>query len=99
VERDNQCYSQYQLFFFLLGTSVSIPNPAQLQFSINNILIGPVFHQELATCNWQQFFPTGIRVPIPVQTISIVNLNTLAGGNDFALDDISFAPVSIKRIV
>ncbi len=77
--------------------SVSVPNPAQLQFSINNILTGPVFSPGATTCNWQQFFSnwnSGINTSA---TISIVNLNTLAGGNDFALDDISFAPVSIKR--
>ncbi|WP_462252093.1 PKD domain-containing protein [Ferruginibacter sp.] len=77
--------------------SIYFAEPAQLQFSINNILIGPVFSPGSVTCNWQRFFSNWNSGNNTTAVISIVNLNTVLGGNDFALDDISFAPVSIKR--
>lgn len=77
--------------------SISSANPAQLQFSINNILLGPVFSPTAATCNWLQFSSNWNSGNNTNAVISIVNLNTIAFGNDFALDDISFAPITIKR--
>ncbi|MDI9364737.1 MAG: gliding motility-associated C-terminal domain-containing protein [Flavobacterium sp.] len=72
-------------------------NPAQLQFSINGKTIGNLFSAVLPTCNWQQFYTTWNSGNITSATISIVNKNTIVLGNDFALDDISFAELSIKR--
>lgn len=77
--------------------SIYFANPAQLQFSINNILVGSTFSPGGTTCNWQRFFSNWNSGSNTSATISIVNLNTLAGGNDFALDDISFATVTIRR--
>lgn len=72
-------------------------NPAQLQFSINGKTIGNLFSAVLPTCNWQQFYTTWNSGNTTSATISIVNKNTIVLGNDFALDDISFAELSIKR--
>ncbi len=72
-------------------------NPAQLQFSINGRTIGNLFSAVLPTCNWQQFYTTWNSGSNTTATISIVNKNTIVLGNDFALDDISFAELSIKR--
>lgn len=71
-------------------------NPAQLQFSINGKTIGNLFSAVLPTCNWQQFYTTWNSGNTTSATISIVNKNTIVLGNDFALDDISFAELSIK---
>ncbi|MES1220268.1 MAG: gliding motility-associated C-terminal domain-containing protein, partial [Bacteroidota bacterium] len=73
------------------------PNPAQLQFSINGKPLGSQITASLPTCSWSQFYTTWNSGNNTTAEISIVNKNTQIQGNDFALDDISFAPVSIKK--
>ncbi|MBI5858604.1 MAG: gliding motility-associated C-terminal domain-containing protein [Sphingobacteriales bacterium] len=73
------------------------PNPAQLQFSINGNAIGSLITASLPTCTWTQFYTTWNSGNSSSASISIVNKNTQVQGNDFALDDISFAPVFMKR--
>lgn len=73
------------------------PNPAQLQFSINGQNIGNLITATLPTCNWTQFYTSWNSGSSTTAQISIVNKNTFVQGNDFALDDISFAPVTMKR--
>jgi gliding motility-associated-like protein len=73
------------------------PNPAQLQFSINGKTVGNLITASLPTCTWTQFYTTWNSGNNTTATISIVNKNTQIQGNDFALDDISFAPVLILR--
>ncbi|RYE19945.1 MAG: T9SS type B sorting domain-containing protein, partial [Sphingobacteriales bacterium] len=73
------------------------PNPAQLGFSINGSDIGTLLTASLPTCTWSQFYTTWNSGNSTSAIISIVNKNSLVQGNDFALDDISFAPVFIKR--
>ncbi|WP_152268538.1 gliding motility-associated C-terminal domain-containing protein [Agriterribacter humi] len=72
-------------------------NPAQLSFSINGNDIGDIITASLPICTWTQFYTTWNSGNNTTATIAIVNKNTLTWGNDFALDDISFAPVTIKR--
>ena len=73
------------------------PNPAILQFSINGNDMGDPITATTPTCNWNQFYAVWNSGQNTFAAISIVNKNTLAWGNDFALDDISFAPITIKR--
>jgi len=76
-------------------TSVENGNPAILQFSINGNLLGQDFTAPAGTCTWEQFFEiwnSGNETNIE---ICIVNQNTSIGGNDFALDDISFSPILV----
>ena len=73
------------------------PNPAQLQFSINGKDVGQLITAPLPTCTWTQFYTTWNSGSSTTAAISIVNKNTQIQGNDFALDDISFAPVFVKR--
>lgn len=73
------------------------PNPAQLQFSINGNQAGTLISASLPTCTWTQFYTTWNSGNNTSADISIVNVNTAVLGNDFALDDISFAPVVIVR--
>lgn len=77
--------------------SLGAINPAQLQFSINGINLGPVFSGSGTPCNWQEFYTTWNSGNLSTATIAIVNKNISTSGNDFALDDISFAPVVIQR--
>lgn len=72
-------------------------NPAQLQFSINGNNLGGLINASSTTCNWSQFYSTWNSGNNTTATIAIVNKNLLGNGNDFALDDISFAEVMIKR--
>ncbi|MFP5040246.1 PKD domain-containing protein [Parasediminibacterium sp. JCM 36343] len=71
--------------------------PARLQFSINGKTVGDTFHASLDTCIWQQFFTTWNSGDSTMASISIINQNTDTTGNDFALDDLSFHSVILKR--
>lgn len=74
-------------------TSVISQNPAQLQFSINGILLGDIFTASANTCLWEQFYAFWNSGASTSAQICIRNLNTVNAGNDFALDDISFSIV------
>ncbi len=76
-------------------TSVVASSPAFLQFSINGSTIGPIFQAPGTTCQWVQFTATWDSGSNTSATICIVNQNTTLGGNDFALDDISFKEVCV----
>jgi gliding motility-associated-like protein len=73
------------------------PNPAQLSFSINGGTLGSLITASLPTCTWNQFYTTWNSGNNTTATIAILNKNTFVQGNDFALDDISFSPVLIRR--
>ncbi len=76
---------------------ITIINPSSLQFSINGSPIGSIFQANNTSCIWDNFYAVWNSGNAATAVISIINQNLLAWGNDFALDDISFAPVSIKR--
>ena len=71
-------------------TSIHPDSPAQLQFSVNGVALGPVFNAPNAVNVWDQFFSTWFSGASTTATICIVNQNTDPAGNDFGLDDISF---------
>lgn len=77
--------------------SVYPQNPAQLQFSINGILVGDLFNADNSTCIWNEFYSTWNSGNSTSATISIVNMNSIREGNDFALDDISFSEYVLKQ--
>jgi gliding motility-associated-like protein len=72
-------------------------NPALLQFSINGKQAGTLITASLPTCTWTQFYTLWNSGNNTTAVVSIVNKNMAIQGNDFALDDISFAPVLVKR--
>lgn len=76
-----------------------VPNNAgQIQLSINGRNIGGLINfVTSSSCNWARSYVTWNSGNNTTAIISIVSKITLAPGNDFALDDISFAPVFIKR--
>jgi gliding motility-associated-like protein len=69
---------------------------AQLQFSINGSLIGPVFSPPLTPGQWAQFSTTWNSGSNTSANICIVNQNTALDGNDFALDDIFFQNICVS---
>ena len=72
-------------------------NPARLQFSINGKTIGNPITAGAQACNWDRFYTTWNSGTATSAEIAIINDNTIVQGNDFALDDISFARVFIKQ--
>lgn len=76
--------------------SISGANPAQLQFFINGNPVGNIFMANAATCLWDEFYCNWNSGTAAIAVIAIVNMNPAFNGNDFALDDISFAEASIK---
>lgn len=66
---------------------------AQLQFSINGSLIGPVYSAPLTGGVWSNFFVNWNSGSNTSAIIKIVDQNTSGGANDFALDDINFERV------
>jgi hypothetical protein len=79
----------------------SVGNYATLQFRVNNSLVGTTAplparpQNNTAPYNWIQFYgnwtaPAGTTSAL----IEIVDLQTAAAGNDFGLDDISFATLA-----
>lgn len=77
--------------------SISVPNPAQLAFSINGNAIGGLITASQPPCNWFQFYTTWNSGTATSAVIAIINKNTVLFGNDFALDDISFAPLTFSQ--
>lgn len=70
-------------------------NPPILQFSINNNLLDLPFHVSSGGCQWQNFSSTWNSGVQTTAEICIVNQNTIGGGNDFAIDDISFQAINM----
>lgn len=62
----------------------------RLQFCINGEQIGDVFRAPLNINVWENFYQIWNSGNSTQATITILNQNTLAVGNDFGLDDISF---------
>ncbi len=78
--------------------------PAILQFSIDSAPLGGTITptSTASTSAWQYFTTTWNSGPNPRNNpipIALVNQNTAASGNDFAVDDIVFAPVYRQNIV
>ncbi|MDB4925868.1 hypothetical protein [Mucilaginibacter sp.] len=88
--------------FSVWVTSATSSNPAILQFSIDGTPLGTAItpSASLADGTWQYFTTTwnsgGNSGGLP---IALVNQNTSTSGNDFAIDDIVFAPVYRQNII
>jgi uncharacterized protein (DUF2141 family) len=88
--------------YYFSGWGMSVVNGqnAILQFSINGSQVGPIAYLPNGYSNtagpytWVRFYGQWESGPLTTANLSIVNLNTIAGGNDFALDDISFGTMS-----
>lgn len=90
-------------YFSAWGRSLNNVSPfAKLQFSINGTPVGTVLNlpgrpndSDPAHDNWQRFYGTWTSgVSTNSIILEIINLEGQHGGNDFAIDDISFATLS-----
>lgn len=71
------------------------PATSDLQLYINGTPIGPV-NSTGAVCTWLQVADIWNSGAATTAVLSIVNQSTSGSGNDFALDDISLAPLCIS---
>ncbi len=76
-----------------VSSVVADPNVAQLQFTINGVSLGANFSPSTTPCTWSQYTQTWQSMTTSNAQICIVNQNITGGGNDFAIDDITFRPV------
>lgn len=76
--------------------SVISQNPAQLQFSVNGVLLGNDFRASSTACAWNQFTEIWESGAATSAQICITNQNTGGSGNDFAIDDLFFGPICIQ---
>lgn len=77
--------------------SLAALNPARLRFSINGNVLGNNINAGNVACQWSRFYTTWNSGNSTSAVITIVNNNTIADGNDFAIDDISFSQVFLKQ--
>lgn len=68
--------------------------PPILQFGINGVNLGNVINVTTLNCQWNQFYEIWNSGNNTTAKICLVNQNTNPAGNDFALDDITFTPVT-----
>jgi len=83
----------------------TVPPYANLQFNVNNVLVGTTAplssrpDNNNPPYNWQRFYGNWNSGSSTTAVIQIVDLQTALGGNDFGLDDVSFgtlAPIPFK---
>jgi len=77
--------------------SLVAQNPARLEFTINGKELKQPISAPSQVCQWSVFYASWNSGTATTAEIAIINKNTQLQGNDFALDDISFAPVAILR--
>jgi len=81
-------------YYFGAWVSTMVTNsPAILQFSINGQVLGAPFSAPFNINSWIEFSEEWNSANATTATICVVNQNTNTGGNDFALDDISFSTI------
>ena len=77
--------------------TVNVPenpkNASQLQLYVNGISAGPVYTAPQVNNQWQQFLYNASAGGNTVLNLELINQNTVASGNDFALDDIVFQQI------
>jgi hypothetical protein len=86
-----QAATDYQFTYWV--QSVHTGNPSTLQLYLNGAAAAPAFTAIDATCNWSQFTYNWNSGAATSAVVSLVNQNTAASGNDFAIDDIVFQKV------
>lgn len=93
-------------YFSAWGMNLNPVSPAKLRFEVNGVQVGtiadlnlapkPTTEGEVNLANYVRFYsnPTWNSGSATTAVIRIINLNLIAGGNDFGLDDISFGTLA-----
>lgn len=84
--------ADYQFSYWV--QSVVATSPSKLQLYINGLPAGPIYTATLGPCDWKQFiYNWSASTGENIAQLALVNQNTLAGGNDFSLDEIIFQQI------
>lgn len=95
----------YYQFTYWLQTVVNgiDDNPSKLQLYANGIAAGPIYQADPNSGVWKKFVYNWYSGNSSTVNLTLINQQTAAGGNDFAIDDIVFqsvlqvtAPVNIS---
>lgn len=78
-------------------TSVVASSPPIIQANINGMNVGPPFFSSGSVCAWEKHEVIWNSGSSTSADICFLNENTNTGGNDFAIDDISFVKICEKR--
>lgn len=73
--------------------SVTPDNPAEMDFLVNNTSLGAPLLASSTLCEWNEYYGVWNSNSSTTATICIINQQLATSGNDFALDDITFAPL------
>ncbi|GAB1415684.1 hypothetical protein MASR2M117_10900 [Paludibacter sp.] len=73
--------------------SVVAEAPSKLQLYVNGVAAGPIYTANLATCDIKQFIYNTSAGSKSILNLELINQNTAASGNDFAIDDIEFKQI------
>lgn len=71
-------------------------NVSDLQFYVNDVQIGSIFSTSPTGCIWSEFNEIWNSGSATTADLCIRNQNTSTGGNDFAIDDITFRAVCVQ---
>ncbi len=83
--------ADYQFTYWV--QTVVAGNPSRLQLYVNGVAAGPIYTASASINNWTQFLYNASAGTNSVLNLELINQNIVAGGNDFALDDIVFQQV------
>ena len=83
--------ADYEFSYWL--QSVVASNPSQLQLYVNGVAAGPIYTANLANCDIKQFIYNTNAGSNSIINLELINQNTVASGNDFAIDDIELRQV------
>lgn len=81
------------IFSFWGMNVVNNPNVSLLQLYVNGVPISDTMATSVTPCNWTRLSGLWNSGGATQAILKIVNHSTVASGNDFAIDDIYFAPV------
>jgi hypothetical protein len=81
----------YQFTYWL--QSVVNYTASQLQLFANNVSVGPVYTASLTLCNFNKYLYNWNSGSATSVKLELKNMNIIAGGNDFAIDDVAFQSV------
>lgn len=83
------------IFSFWQTNVLNAVEVSNLQLYINNVPISSIVPTNTTGCSWQENNGVWNSAASTQAILSIVNQSVLSSGNDFAIDDIFFAPICI----
>ncbi len=86
--------TDYDFSFWMASTYSTAP--AALNLEINGAVVSPTWNASSTTGLWQQFSVTWNSGAASVADLKLWNQQTAYSGNDFALDDLSFAKLGLN---